>query len=216
MKKRKIDKTELVKRKKKLFLLAILPLMALFVAVNVIAFIEFGDGSNALAQSNSETVAELPGDSETPLYEWESGSNESYLPKQEIKEVTTENAETLGGDVTVLESSITEDAFFYNYKTTNEILIQLIFLKAPDGSLRVGVNYCKECAGAQDAYFEPGEGIFRCAHGGHVAAYGEIGISDGAPQKIAYSLDNGNVVVKEADLETFEEIFKDLKLPNTD
>ena len=147
------------------------------------------------------------------LYDKAIHETENYLPEKEVIEVPIENSDNMGGDLIFDEARITDEPIFYNYTTKNGVLIQLIFVKVPDGSLRVGVNLSRECKGEPDAYFEPGDGIFRCVNNGHVSAFGEIGISASAPMGISYSTEAGKITIKEAALEAFEEPFKNWEGP---
>ena len=120
-----------------------------------------------------------------------------------------------GGDVSVEKSLVSENAYFYTYITKNDVKMQIIFVLAPNGSLRVGLNTSEECKGEPDAYYIQGEGIFKCAHCGHVVANGEVGLgtNTAAPLGISYEENNGNILINESDLLAYESYFTDWKGP---
>ena len=187
MENNKNSKTQFIKKKEIVFVFCILPVVAFLAVVSGIAWMEFGDTDKEDIKVSIYEESVFEEDSEVPLYDKAIHETENYLPEKEVIEVPIENSDNMGGDLIFDEARITDEPIFYNYTTKNGVLIQLIFVKVPDGSLRVGVNLSRECKGEPDAYFEPGDGIFRCVNNGHVSAFGEIGIYASAPMGISYS-----------------------------
>ena len=129
--------------------------------------------------------------------------------KIENEETSFAEAEEIGGDISVKLEDISENALIYTYRTKNQVTMQVIFVLTADGSLRVGLNTSEECKGEPDAYFIPGDGVFKCAHCGRVVSAAEVGrgTNIGAPIAIDYSESDGDVTIIESDLLAVEPYF---------
>jgi hypothetical protein len=57
-----------------------------------------------------------------------------------------------GGDITIVKSEVTEKAKFIPYKAGNTKM-EVIALKAPDGSIRTAFNTCQVCYNSGRGYY---------------------------------------------------------------
>ncbi len=154
-------------------------------------------------------VKELAEKEMTPEEIWETyGQYDVEIVKQETPTVQKEET-AKGGNIKVSKKDVTTDGFFYNYVSKNGVFMQLIFLKGPDGKIRVALNTSEECKGESDAYFERGLGIFKCKHCGRVVADAEVGmdINDGAPIKVSFKNGLTSISVSESELLKYEDYF---------
>ena len=58
-----------------------------------------------------------------------------------------------GGDITITKSEITETAKFFPYKSGN-INMELLAVKAPDGTIRTAFNTCQVCSNSGKGYYK--------------------------------------------------------------
>lgn len=186
--------------------LTIASVIVLAVIIIILAFTGCG---------NPEPQASYYEITEYPLVKIEAKDRNVEVSTEENLEASFAESNVKGGDVSVEKNLVSENAYFYTYITKNDVKMQIIFVLAPNGSLRVGLNTSEECKGEPDAYYIQGEGIFKCAHCGHVVANGEVGLgtNTAAPLGISYEENNGNILIKESDLLAYESYFTDWKGP---
>lgn len=131
------------------------------------------------------------------------------------REISFDMSEENGGDIVVRIEDISENALFYTYNTRNGITMQLIFVLAPNGEVRVGLNTSEDCKGEPNSYFIQGEGVFKCIHCGYVVANAEVGTgtNSAAPIPIKFRENGDTVVIEEDDLLSSEDWFTNWEGP---
>lgn len=129
--------------------------------------------------------------------------------------ISFDMSEENGGDIIVRKEDISENALFYTYNTRNCVTMQVIFVLAPNGEVRVGLNTSEDCKGEPDSYFIQGEGVFKCIHCGCVVANAEVGTgtNSAAPIPIKFRENGDTVVIEEDDLLSFEDWFTNWEGP---
>ena len=87
-----------------------------------------------------------------------------------------EAAETFdyGIDVTIVVADVTEAATYYNYDADGTT-VQLLAVRASDGTVRLALNTCQVCAGSTKAYFIQSGDAFVCQNCGNSFATDEVG-----------------------------------------
>ncbi|GEM_PF-3456945 len=203
MDKKKNSKAKFLKKKEMIFVFCVLPLLAGVTVILGMAWMEFGKSDKAAKKVAINEAAVIVEEQAVPL---------AGGPVTKRSSEASEETEGLGGNLVIEEEKITGEPLFYNYTSKNGVLIQLIFVRASDGSLCVGVNLSRECKDEPDAFFEPVDGKLRCVANGHTAEYEEIGILSSAPMGISYSTENGRITIKEAELKKFEYYFKNRQI----
>lgn len=143
------------------------------------------------------------------------GNKQKKVNPQSGGSETEEATIDKGGNLVIEKSLLSQTPLYCNYRTSGDTLMQVIFVLAPNGSLRVGLNTSEECKGEPDAYFIRGDGILKCVHCGHIVANAEVGMgtNTSAPIGIPFSEEAGSVIIKESDLSACEAYFASWKGP---
>ena len=80
--------------------------------------------------------------------------------------VADTDAASQGGDITITKSEVSETAKFIPYKTGNTKM-EVIALKAPDGSIRTAFNTCQVCYDSGRGYYVQEGDVLVCQNCGN-------------------------------------------------
>lgn len=112
--------------------------------------------------------------------------------------------------IVIEKSTITDVATFINYRI-EEVVIQMIAVRAKDGTVRLALNTCQSCSPSPKAYFIQEGDYFVCQNCGTKFYVDEIGISKGgcnpAPVKI-HEEDEERIIIEVAEIAKYKEKFK--------
>ncbi len=112
------------------------------------------------------------------------------------------------GEISVDTDSLSEHPIFVNFDS-NGTTIQLIAVKASDGSPRLSLNTCQACNPSPKAYFKEENGRLVCQNCGNIFTMDSVGSSSGGcnPMNIAYEISNDKITVNTADLDAYANSF---------
>lgn len=133
-----------------------------------------------------------------------SKKEESSLASEYISAILNEE-----GNIVIEKKDISDTATFINYEIDG-IVIQLIAVKATDGSIRVVLNTCSACTPAPNAYFIQIGEYFECQNCGtkiHVDELGkrEVGCNPATVRVLVEDLDS--ITVDAASVIKYKENF---------
>lgn len=116
---------------------------------------------------------------------------------------TVENEE-----IVINTDTLTEHPLYINYNS-NGITIQMIAVKASDGSSRLSLNTCQACNPSPKAYFKEENGRLVCQNCGNIFTMDSVGESAGGcnPMNVDYKNENKNIIVNVSDLDDFADDF---------
>ncbi len=77
-----------------------------------------------------------------------------------------DKAVSTGGDLTIPKSEITETAKFFPYNV-NGTRLEILAVKASDGSIRTAFNTCQVCNGSPRAYYKQQGDVLVCQNCGN-------------------------------------------------
>ena len=97
-----------------------------------------------------------------------------------VKTDNTDKAEVIatGENVDITISEITETAKFYPY-TAGDTKMELLALKASDGSIRTAFNTCQVCYGSGQGYYVQDGDVLVCQNCGNRYSADKVGIEKG-------------------------------------
>ncbi len=101
---------------------------------------------------------------------------------------STDNIVAASGDLTILKSDITEQATFYPYKS-NDTYMEIIAIKASDGSVRTALNTCQVCYKSGRGYYEQKGDVLVCKNCGNQFTVDQIELIKGGCNPIPITKD---------------------------
>ncbi len=112
------------------------------------------------------------------------------------------------GAISVDTDSLSEHPIFVNFDS-NGTIIQLIAVKASDGSPRLSLNTCQACNPSPKAYFKEENGRLVCQNCGNIFTMDSVGSTSGGcnPMNIAYEISDDKITVNTADLDAYANSF---------
>ncbi len=112
------------------------------------------------------------------------------------------------GEISVDTDSLSEHPIFVNFDS-NGTTIQLIAVKASDGSPRLSLNTCQACNPSPKAYFKEENGRLVCQNCGNIFTMDSVGSTSGGcnPMNIAYEISDDKMTVNTADLDAYANSF---------
>lgn len=135
---------------------------------------------------------------------------------EDFTENSTENDTVTGyvtptvenGEILIDTEALTEKPLYINYDS-NGTNIQMIAVKASDGSARLSLNTCQACNPSPKAYFVEEDGKLVCQNCGNVFTMDSVGEASGGcnPMNIDYKVIDAKLTVKTADLDTYADKF---------
>lgn len=150
------------------------------------------------------TVTEEKGDTST-----ESSTDNSTDNSTESDTVTGYVTPTVeNGEIVIDTEALTEKPLYINYDS-NGTNIQMIAVKASDGSARLSLNTCQACNPSPKAYFVKEDGKLVCQNCGNVFTMDSVGEASGGcnPMNIDYEVIDTKLTVKTADLDNYADKF---------
>ncbi len=120
-----------------------------------------------------------------------------------------------GGDLKILKSEITETAKFYPYKT-GKTKMEVLVVKASDGSIRTAFNTCQVCYDSGRGYYEQQGDLLICQNCGNQFQLDQVekikGGCNPVPILEDYKTDDGtNITISGEFLQQNRELFGNWK-----
>ena len=112
------------------------------------------------------------------------------------------------GTIAIDTDTLTEHPLYVNYDS-NGTNIQMIAVKASDGSARLSFNTCQACNPSPRAYFEEQDGKLVCQNCGNVFTMDSVGEASGGcnPMNLNYEIADDRLTVQTADLDNYADNF---------
>lgn len=122
---------------------------------------------------------------------------------------------TTGGDLTVTKSDITDQMKLYPYES-NGVYMEVMAVKASDGTVRTALNTCQNCYNSGKGYYTQEGNILICQNCGNKFEIDQIGILTGGcnPIPILDGIESENdeqIVIDRDALVPYESLFKEWK-----
>lgn len=136
----------------------------------------------------------------------DNGKAEPDTEKQET--VVYETPAVENGEISVDADALTSMPTYINYDS-NGTNIQLIAVKASDGTPRLSLNTCQVCNPSPKAYFKEQNGKLVCQNCGNTFTVDSVGETSGGcnPTYIDYKNADGKLTVSTADLDIYADRF---------
>ena len=145
-----------------------------------------------------------------------SACGSSNTSEKKKMETDTKNNETAvyetavveNGEISIDTDTLTSMPMYINYDS-NGTNIQLIAVKASDGTPRLSLNTCQVCNPSPKAYFKEQDGRLVCQNCGNVFTIDSVGETSGGcnPMHVDYKSTDGKLTVSVADLDTYADKF---------
>ena len=118
-------------------------------------------------------------------------------------------------DIKILKSEISEKAKFYPYKA-GDTYMELLAVKATDGSIRTALNTCQICFDSGRGYYEQVGNTLVCQNCGNVFSVDDVEIVKGGCNPVPVLKENKTddgeyITVKKEFLEASKDLFADWK-----
>lgn len=128
---------------------------------------------------------------------------------------TNEAKVTENGDLVIPLSSVTEKASFYDYNV-NGTKLQVIAIKAPDGTIRTAFNTCQVCYSSGKGYYVQQGDSLVCQNCGNRFKANQVEVSKGGCNPVPIfdqdkSVDGSNITITKSFLEKSKAIFANWK-----
>lgn len=119
---------------------------------------------------------------------------------------------SVGSDLVITKSEISETAKFYPYKVGN-IAMEVLALKASDGTIRTALNTCQVCNGSPKAYYEQQGDVLVCQNCGNQFKADMVEIEKGGCNPIPImktdkTEDDTNITISKTFLAANADMFK--------
>lgn len=118
---------------------------------------------------------------------------------------------TTDTDLKILKSEVTKVAKIYPYKAGN-VYMELLAVKAKDGSIRTALNTCQVCYASGKGYYKQNGDTVVCQNCGNVFDIDQIGKAKNGcnpvPVENSYKKDDGtNIIVSKAFMDENKSLF---------
>jgi len=128
---------------------------------------------------------------------------------------STQNQLAAGGDLVIPLSGITEKASFYTYNV-NGTKLEVIAIKAADGSIRTAFNTCQICYSSGKGYYVQQGDYLVCQNCGNRFKADQVEVSKGGCNPVPIfntdkTVDGTNITISKTFLEKSKEIFANWK-----
>lgn len=115
------------------------------------------------------------------------------------------------GDIIINEKDITNVATFYNYNVDG-VNVQLIAVKAQDGTVRTAFNTCQACSPSPNAYFTQDGDYFVCENCKNRFHINEMGVEHGGCNPIPITdknkkVENGIITISKNYIKEYKDKF---------
>lgn len=128
---------------------------------------------------------------------------------------TSESTQNASGDLVIPVSSISEKATFYPM-TVDGTKLEVIAVKAPDGSIRTAFNTCQVCYASGRGYYKQDGDALVCQNCGNRFAMSDVEISKGGCNPVPIfdenkTVDDSNITISGDYLKEATQIFQNWK-----
>lgn len=164
-------------------------------------------GCSASSENTSADV-QKKNSAETSNRSQKENSQESEEKSEAGNQFVTSNV-SAEGNIEINTEDITENATFINHKVDN-ITIQLLAVKASDGTTRIAFNTCQTCNPSPQAYFVQQGDEFVCHNCGTRFSTDDIGVAGGGcnPAVVGEATESdGKIIIPVDYLESFKNNF---------
>ena len=163
---------------------------------------------SACGSSNTSVNTNSLGNSDVSANSTSSGSGKLESTTEESKTDVYVTPIVENGEITIDADTLTSDPIYVNYDS-NGTNIQLIAVKAFDGTPRLSLNTCQVCNPSPRAYFKEQDGKLVCQNCGNTFTMDSVGETSGGcnPTYIDYENRDGKLTVSTADLDTYADRF---------
>jgi hypothetical protein len=117
------------------------------------------------------------------------GNNPPKTNNSDLQNDTSANDISSGENVEILKSEITETAKFYPYKA-GKTDMELLALKASDGTIRTAFNTCQICYGSGRGYYVQEGDVLVCQNCGNRYSADKVGIEKGGCNPVPIMTDD--------------------------
>ncbi len=111
-----------------------------------------------------------------------------FGPKPSAPPSAVPNSVTVGGDLTIVKSDITEEASFYPYES-NGTYMEVVAVRASDGSVRTALNTCQVCYKSGKGYYEQKGSNLVCKNCGNRFTIDQIELTKGGCNPVPITTD---------------------------
>ena len=163
---------------------------------------------SACGSSNTSVNINSSGNSDISANSTTSGSGKLESTTEESKTDVYVTPTVENGEIAIDADTLTSDPIYVNYDS-NGTNIQLIAVKASDGTPRLSLNTCQVCNPSPRAYFKEQDGKLVCQNCGNTFTMDSVGETSGGcnPTYIDYKNADGKLTVSTADLDTYVDRF---------
>lgn len=153
-----------------------------------------------------ETETTIENDNTVTEAEITTGNDNTVAEAETTAEYITPEVEN--GEIVIDTTTLTEHPLYVNYDS-NGTNIQMIAVKASDGSFHLSLNTCQACNPSPMAYFVEKNGRLECQNCGNVFTMDSVGSDAGGcnPMNINYQTVDGNLIVNTEDLDSYADKF---------
>ena len=158
--------------------------------------------------SNTSVNTNASGNSDISGISTSSGNGKLESTTEESKTDVYVTPTVENGEIAIDVDTLTSDPIYVNYDS-NGTNIQLIAVKASDGTPRLSLNTCQVCNPSPRAYFKEQDGKLVCQNCGNTFTMDSVGETSGGcnPTYIDYKNTDGKLTVSTADLDTYADRF---------
>lgn len=140
----------------------------------------------------------------------DSGSESKSAGTQQKAEVSE------SGDLIIPVSDVTEKATFYSYEATDGTNLEVIAVKADDGTIRTAFNTCQVCYDSGKGYYKQEGSELVCQNCGNRFSASEVEVTKGGCNPVPIFDDNkttdgDNITISKDYLEKASVIFQNWK-----
>lgn len=162
----------------------------------------------ACGSSNTSGNTSASGSSNVSGNSTSSGSGKLESTTEESENTVYLTPAVENGEITIDADTLTSHPLYVNYDS-NGTNIQLIAVKASDGTTRLSLNTCQVCNPSPMAYFREQDGKLVCQNCGNTFTMDSVGETSGGcnPTYIDYKNTDGKLTVSVADLDTYADRF---------
>ncbi len=162
----------------------------------------------ACGSSNTSGNSSASGSSNSSGNSTSSGSEKLESTTEKSENAVYVTPEVENGEIAIDVGTLTSDPLYVNYDS-NGTNIQLIAVKASDGTARLSLNTCQVCNPSPMAYFKEQDGKLVCQNCGNTFTMDSVGETSGGcnPTYIDYKNADGKLTVSTADLDSYADRF---------
>lgn len=120
------------------------------------------------------------------------------------------------GDLVIPVKDITEKANFYAYKSEDGTKLEVLAVKASDGTIRTAFNTCQVCYSSGKGYYEMKGDILECQNCGNRFSADDVEVTRGGCNPVPITdeyktVDEANITLSKDFLEKAKVIFENWK-----